>query len=136
MIFFPFYAFSTLRSVDTPLTTESKNFEELLLERTKESKNFQELLLERTKALAAQTEALKSSNSDGKQLLLFRIFVFFPFINAHRHFVYLDLINVSDEKTQSLSQFIHIDIYRTLPTSIKCSVFNLSHDLSRTHIAV
>lgn len=31
-----------------------------------ESKQFQELLLERTKALAAQTEALKSANSDGK----------------------------------------------------------------------
>lgn len=41
---------STLRSVDT----------------TVESKQFQELLLERTKALAAQTEALKSVNSDGK----------------------------------------------------------------------
>lgn len=31
-----------------------------------DSKQFQELLLERTKALAAHTEALKSSNSDGK----------------------------------------------------------------------
>lgn len=41
---------STLRSVDV----------------SAESKQFQELLLERTKALAAQTEALKSSNSDGK----------------------------------------------------------------------
>lgn len=46
------YIFSILRSVDLSTTTDSKQF--------------QELLLERTKAFAAQTEALKSSNSDGK----------------------------------------------------------------------
>lgn len=44
---------SILRSVDLSTTTT-------------DSKQFQELLLERTKAFAAQTEALKSSNSDGK----------------------------------------------------------------------
>lgn len=46
------FTFSILRSVDLSTTTDSKQF--------------QELLLERTKAFAAQTEALKSSNSDGK----------------------------------------------------------------------
>ena len=46
------FIFSNLRSVDLSTTTDSKQF--------------QELLLERTKAFAAQTEALKSSNSDGK----------------------------------------------------------------------
>lgn len=46
------FIFSILRSVDLSTTTDSKQF--------------QELLLERTKAFAAQTEALKSSNSDGK----------------------------------------------------------------------
>lgn len=48
-----FLIFSILRSVDLSTTTT-------------DSKQFQELLLERTKALAAQSEALKSSNSDGK----------------------------------------------------------------------
>lgn len=47
---------STLRSVDV----------------SAESKQFQELLLERTKALAAQTEALKSASSDGKCWSWFR----------------------------------------------------------------
>lgn len=48
-----FFIYSILRSVDLSTTTT-------------DSKQFQELLLERTKAFAAQTEALKSSNSDGK----------------------------------------------------------------------
>lgn len=48
---------SILRSVDLSTTTT-------------DSKQFQELLLERTKAFAAQTEALKSSNSDGKFFIL------------------------------------------------------------------
>lgn len=46
------FLFSILRSVDLSTTTDSKQF--------------QELLLERTKVLAAQTEALKSANSEGK----------------------------------------------------------------------
>lgn len=63
------FIFSILRSVDLSTTTDSKQF--------------QELLLERTKAFAAQTEALKSSNSDGKfqdhrtsSITLFRYFLF------------------------------------------------------------
>lgn len=53
-LMFPFILFlsSILRSVDLSTTTDSKQF--------------QELLLERTKAFAAQTEALKSTNTDGK----------------------------------------------------------------------
>lgn len=52
--FFSFYfrSNSALRSVDV----------------TAETKQFHEILLERTKALAAQTEALKSSHSDGKSI--------------------------------------------------------------------
>ena len=50
--FFFLFFYSILRSVDLSTTTDSKQF--------------QELLLERTKAFAAQTEALKSSNTDGK----------------------------------------------------------------------
>lgn len=50
---FSIFICSILRSVDLSTTTT-------------DSKQFQELLLERTKAFAAQTEALKSSNSDGK----------------------------------------------------------------------
>lgn len=47
-----------------------------------ESKQFQELLLERTKALAAQAEAALKSNSDGKYLVR----VSRHTRNPHRHF--------------------------------------------------
>lgn len=80
-IFFPFLALffcstfaSTLRSLESA-----------------ESKQFQELLLERTKALAAQTEALKSANSDGKysdrlSLGCFFSTLFLAFFLSFHHF--------------------------------------------------
>lgn len=67
---------SILRSVDLSTTTDSKQF--------------QELLLERTKAFAAQTEALKSSNSDGKLFSLPFICSYFSlisFLAFHQTFV-------------------------------------------------
>jgi hypothetical protein len=73
MFLFLSFHFSILRSVDLSTTTDSKQF--------------QELLLERTKAFAAQTEALKSSNTDGK-FSSFCFFSHFPSI-LHLHFIKL-----------------------------------------------
>lgn len=62
---------SLKNSVANPLILVFPTFSSILrsvdLSTSHDSKQFQELLLERTKALAAQTEAIKSSNSEGKR---------------------------------------------------------------------